>query len=143
GSSNLTFYPSTATPVAPVLAVVGTPGVITYGYKLVFNTPTGTSVASTEATIATGNAVLDGTNYVTVTVPACTTPNMTVDIWLTTTDPASNVPDLGYLTNVACGTTYNHQGQDGADDGRSPPTSDTTLGVYDAGGFATHTGLNI
>lgn len=128
-SSDFVFYPSTTAPTAPVLAVVGTPDVITYGYELAFRTPTGTSAASVEATIATGNPILDGTNYVTVTAPACTSsPNTTVDVWLTTTDGGSNVPTTGYLANIACGATYNHQGQDG--NGSTPPSVDTTPGLY-------------
>ncbi len=115
GSADLVFYPSTSTPTAPVLATIGATGVITYGYELVFRTP----------------------NYVTVTVPACpNSPNTTVDIYLTTTSGGSNVPDTGFLADsagTACGTTYNHQGQDG--DSASAPSSDSTPGIYSAAPF--------
>ncbi len=140
GSADFVFYPGQS-PSVPVLAIVGTPGSITYGYKVVFRTPIGTSAASVEATIATGNAILDGTNYVSVTVPTCTVANTTVDVYLTTTDPGSNTPDTGFLTNILCGSTYLDQGDDG--NGNPPPVADSAKGVLLSGAFVGLTGLSL
>jgi hypothetical protein len=46
----------------PTVAVVGTPGSTTYGYKVVAVTADGDTVPSTERQVTTGNATLDGTN---------------------------------------------------------------------------------
>lgn len=126
GSPSLTWVDSTATPTAPVLAGVGTAGATTLGYKVAFRTTTGSSAASSETLIPTANAVLDGTNYVTITTPANTDPNVTVDIYLTTA--GGNVPTPGWIANVACGATYNHQGQDG--DGNDAPGADISIGLF-------------
>lgn len=51
------------TPGSPLVSPQGTPGAVTYGYKIVSYNDTGDSAASQEKTVATGNATLDGTNF--------------------------------------------------------------------------------
>jgi hypothetical protein len=59
------------TPSTPTLFVGGiTPGTTTYGYKVTALDGTGETLASVEATISTGNAVLDTTNYIRVFLPS-------------------------------------------------------------------------
>ena len=49
---------------APVLTIVGTPGVTTYKYKIVATLDSGETLVSAEATTTTGNGTLNATNYV-------------------------------------------------------------------------------
>src|SRR5207253_2955801 len=63
GSSNLLFNPTAlATPTAPTVSVVGTPGTSTYGYRVDACNAYGCTPGSTEADVTTGNATLDSTN---------------------------------------------------------------------------------
>src|ERR1043166_5145141 len=129
GSVNLTYAELSAS--APTVGQVGAPGANSYGYEAVLRSPLGTTAGSSETSIATGNATLDGTNYNTVTVQACTGSGISVDVWLTSTDTGLT---LGFLANVACGATFNHQGQNGQPDpitgNTTPPTTDTGSGSY-------------
>lgn len=128
--ASLQFIPSTSTPSAPSLATAGTAGVVTYGYRAACHTTTGKSALSAESTIATGHAVLDGTNYIVVTAPTCSTPNATVDIFITTI--GGNINNAGWIGNTSSGGTFNHQGKDGdGTDYTSDP--DTSLGSYISG----------
>lgn len=114
-------------PGAPTVTVHGTTGSTTYGYKIAFRLPNGNTASSTERTITNGNATLDGTNYNIVTAPACTKAGETADIYLTTA--GGNAPDAGFLANVACGASFNHQGQDG-DYSQLAPSTDSSTGAY-------------
>ena len=49
---------------APVLTIVGAPGVTTYKYKIVATLDSGETLVSAEATTTTGNGTLDATHYV-------------------------------------------------------------------------------
>ena len=55
------------TPTAPTLTTTGTAGSTTYGYKITALDGTGETLASTETTIATGNATLTSTNKINIT----------------------------------------------------------------------------
>ncbi|MDB5181881.1 MAG: exported protein of unknown function, partial [Candidatus Saccharibacteria bacterium] len=55
------------TPTAPTLATAGTAGTTTYGYKVSALDGLGETLASTETTIATGNATLTATNRIAIT----------------------------------------------------------------------------
>lgn len=130
GESASFFYPRNVAPAAPVIANVGATGTTHYIYTITLRTPLGTSVAS-EAQTVTGNAVLDGTNYNTVTVPASSIPGASFDIYGIA---AGNVTTSGFITNVAPGATYNHQGAEG--NGIGAPIVDTSDGFY-SGSIAT------
>ena len=59
---------SLANPAAPTITQVGAPGSATYSYKLIcFDYSGAASAASAAASIATGNEVLDATNYNSIT----------------------------------------------------------------------------
>jgi hypothetical protein len=55
-----------STPTAPTLTTSGTAGSTTYGYKVTALDGTGETLASSETTIATGNATLTGTNRINI-----------------------------------------------------------------------------
>jgi hypothetical protein len=63
---------SLATPATPVITNGGTPGVVTYGYKVTALLADGTTstAASVEGTTTTGNATLSATNYNIITITA-------------------------------------------------------------------------
>jgi hypothetical protein len=65
---------SLATPSTPVITNGGTPGVVTYGYKITALLADGTTstAASIEGTTTTGNATLNVTNYNIITITAVT-----------------------------------------------------------------------
>lgn len=125
-----------AAPGAPTVGTHGAAGSTTYGYKIAYHFPNGTTAAGSEALVTTGNAVLSATNYNTIAVPSCSGAGQTVDVYLTT--GGGNTPDAGFLANVACGSTYNHQGADG-DYSQIAPTANTTAGAYSTYNFGTIT----
>lgn len=57
-------------PVVPVITTGGTPGAVTYGYKIVAisDSEDQHTIASPEGTITTGNAILSATNYNVITI---------------------------------------------------------------------------
>ena len=55
------------TPAAPTITNQGTPGVITWSYKITALSVVGETLPSPVGTTLTGNATLDGTNYNTIT----------------------------------------------------------------------------
>lgn len=61
-----------ATPAAPTVTVVGTAGAVTYSYRIAARSLSGTTLASTAGTTATGNASLTSANYNRVTWTAVT-----------------------------------------------------------------------
>jgi hypothetical protein len=127
-ATKLQYIASTAAPAAPTVTTQGAAGTTHYGYKVAFHFPIGDSAASTEFLLTTGNAVLDETNYNVIAAPACSGTNESVDIFIST--GAGNTPNTGWIANVACGASYNHQGKDG---NQIPIiASDTTPGVYNA-----------
>ena len=126
-----------ATPAAPTITTVGTAGSTSYFYKIVYHTTFGI-VTSSEGSIATGNATLNGTNYNLVkwTVVAGTT---TVDIWRGTSSGNENI-QVATGQPVGNGTTgVNDQG--GGNAGSIPTTNTTgechfidTAGLYEYDG---------
>jgi hypothetical protein len=64
GGASLTALPAVA---QPGVVKVGTAGTTTWGYKVTALDGLGETAGSTEKTIANGNAVLDGTNFNTIT----------------------------------------------------------------------------
>jgi hypothetical protein len=108
GNSNLAFYPSAlSTPAAPTVTVVGTAGTSTYGYRVAACTPVGCTPTSTEATVATGNAVLDGTNYNHI-VTAAISGSTSCQVWLTT--DTSNFNEGALVASGNCGDAFDDQG---------------------------------
>jgi hypothetical protein len=61
-----------ATPSAPTVTPVGTPGTTTYSYRITATDTDGQTLASTAGTTTTGNAVLSATNYNHITWTAVT-----------------------------------------------------------------------
>jgi hypothetical protein len=125
-TNNFSYTSSTAAPSAPTVTTHGTPGSTHYGYEVVFRLPTGASAASPEALLTTGNATLSSSNYNIITPPACpSVPNVSVDIYASTPGPGGYE---GLLANIPCGTSYDDQNDNG--EGRPPPTSDTSNGLF-------------
>jgi hypothetical protein len=88
--ANFEFLPdSIGTPTAPTVTHGGTPGLVTYAYKISWITPVGNGPESSATSTSTGNATLSGTNFNIVTPPACPA-NATGFIVDRTTDPNSN-----------------------------------------------------
>lgn len=126
-----------ARPAAPSLSTAGTAGTTSYSYVVVAKDTAGDiSQASPAATIATGNATLNGTNYNVVTITAVTGAT-SYDIYRTASggSPAT----LGKIGNTTT-TTFNDTGLAG--DGTTAPSTATlaankfTLTVYNGYGNA-------
>jgi hypothetical protein len=127
GDSHFEYIATTAAPnTGPGVATHGAAGSTTYAYCATYHLPTGDSTCSATTMITTGNATLDATNYNVITAPACSDSNTTVDLFVTTA--GGNISITGWIANVACGATYNHQGQNG-DVNSGPPNSDRSPGV--------------
>lgn len=112
-----------STPASPALSTIGTPGVSTYGYEVVARNLVGATVGSVEATIATGNATLNGTNKIQI-VTVAVTGSTSCEVWKTT-DPNFN---LGLVASGACGATFLDTGAALVYSG--PPNLNTTKGIY-------------
>jgi hypothetical protein len=126
--ANLYYVTSTTAPAAPVVTRVNCSNTsTTYGYKTAFNFFGRDSAASAETTVAC-NATLTSMTFPIITAPACTNSFETVDVFLST--GAGNVPDAGWIANVACGATFSHQGNDGDPNGGGVPSVDLTKGQY-------------
>jgi hypothetical protein len=61
--AKITGSTALATPAAPTVVTVGAAGTTTYNYKVVARAGNGRTLASAATAIATGNAVLDNTNF--------------------------------------------------------------------------------
>lgn len=107
-------------PAAPALSTTGTAGTTSYSYVVVAkNTGGDISAASAVATIATGNATLNGTNYNVLTITAVAGAT-SYDIYRTASGGTPST--TGKVGNTAT-TTFNDTGLAG--DGTTAPTSPT------------------
>lgn len=70
--STITIYTALTTPVGLALTTSGTAGTTTYSYRVSAFNATGESLACTNVTISTGNAILDATNYINLAWTATT-----------------------------------------------------------------------
>jgi hypothetical protein len=121
--TTITTYTALTTPVGLALTTAGSAGTTTYSYRIsAFNT-VGETLACTSVQITTGNAVLDGTNYINVA-------------W-TATAGASGYNIFGrkatglgetYMTTVYT-NAYKDQGQDTPSLSILPPEGNSTTGV--------------
>lgn len=125
-SNNLLYYDAAIPQAAqPTLATVGSAGSTSYSYVVVPMGNLGYGLPSTYKTIATGNATLDGTNYITVAT-AAVTGSTSCDIYRGLNNFLTS--GLMYIiAHVSCGATYSDQGSYGT------PTNDSQpLAQYDA-----------
>lgn len=116
-ATNFCFQTAVPAPVAPIVVVTGGSGT-SYAYKQQFVFPWGRSAPSVATTVSAA-AMLDGSNYNTITAAACTGVGETVDIFLTT--PAGQ----GWIANVACSGSY--QDMSGMGYGE-PQTTNASIG---------------
>lgn len=127
-----------ATPSAPTVTTHGTPGTTTYGYVVAFRSIVGSTDASAEGSVATGNATLSATNYNIVTPPTCSAGAVSVDVWRNSTDGGVYVPVR--VGNVTCGGSINDTGAAPADvsgiDFAAPPTVNRSGGLGIATNFS-------
>lgn len=123
--SNLCYIISTTAPAAPAVSVVNCSASTTaYSYSVAFHYPMGDSATSADTSIMCG-ATLSAMNYPVITAPTCTNGIESVDIFLSA---SAGIPaDTGPIQRVACGATYNHQGQTGSG---LVPSTDHTPGQY-------------
>ncbi len=112
-----------ATPAAPVVTVLGTPGMTTWGYTIAALSVVGSTIGSTETQVATGAAVLNGTdkNSIATSVVSGST---SCNVYRST----GTAP--GWIGNIACGATLVDTGLTSAGLGATIPVSDTTSGHY-------------
>ena len=113
------------TPAQPTVARVGTAGTTTYGYRVTALDGTGETLPSTERTITNANAVLNGTNYNTITwasVPGA------VQYKVYRTTSAGTPASTGLIGTITGGTTlsFNDTGIAGT---TVAPTNNSTGGA--------------
>lgn len=128
-----------ATPGAPAITDVGTPGNTTRAYKVVAKCGSGVTAASAAGQTTTGNATLSSTNYQTITwtrVAGATG----YDIYRTTANgsPATT----GKIGSVTGGGTLTFNDTGLAGDSTTPPTANTTGAITHGGVIAAATTLN-
>jgi hypothetical protein len=124
--STITTYSALTTPVGLALATAGTAGTTTYSYRISAFNNTGETLACAAVTIATGNALLDATNYIKLSWTAVTGA-VGYNVW------GRKSTGLGetYLATVyAAGTdAYLDKGQDDPSTAILPPEANTTTGI--------------
>ncbi len=120
-SGNFNYAKNPLAASTPVVTNIGAAGAVTYGYKIVARNVQGASLPGSEGITATGNVVLDGTNYNELDWDAVTGA-ASYDIYLTTA--GGNTPTPGFLANTT-DISYLHQGMNGSG---SPPVTDSTQG---------------
>lgn len=113
---------ATAAPSAPVVTPVTT-GAVTYGYQTTFRLATGESAPSIATVITNGNASPDNN----VTLPSCSIPGMTVNVYLTA--DGGNSPGRLNAAPQTCGTVYNDTSASPVGAPQLPPLMDTTMGL--------------
>jgi len=121
--TSITVYTALTTPVGLALATAGTAGTTTYSYRISAFNAVGETLACASVAIATGNAILDTTNFINVT-------------W-TATAGATGYNIFGRkatgLGETYMGTVYTNAYADKGGDEPSlsllPPEANTTTGV--------------
>lgn len=121
--STITTYSALTTPVGLALATAGTAGTTTYSYRISAFNATGETLACTSVAIATGNAILDATNYINVSWTA-TAGATGYNVW------GNKATGLGetYLATVYT-NAYSDKGQDSPSTAILPPEANTTAGI--------------
>lgn len=124
--STITTYTALTTPTGLALSTAGTAGTTTYSYRVSAFNATGETLACTNVTIATGNAILDATNYVKLSWTAVSGATG-YNVW------GNKTTGLGetYLATVyaAGADAYKDQGQDYPSTSILPPEANTTAGI--------------
>lgn len=121
--------PALMQPNPPTVQQGGAIGSTTYGYKIVAKNAVGSSVASLEGLISTGNATLDANNFNHITWDEASVQNATgVDVYRTTggTAPPKRI---GTITDVSI-RFFQDTGMAGT--AAVPPTVDTSAGTVGA-----------
>lgn len=124
--TTITTYTALTTPVGLALATAGTAGTTTYSYRVSAFNATGETLACTSVAIATGNAILDATNYIKLSWTAVT--NATgYNVW---GNRATGLGETYLATVYAAGTdAYMDKGQDSPSTAILPPEANTTAGI--------------
>lgn len=118
-------------PGQPSVARVGASGTTTYGYRVTALDGTGETLPSTERTITNANAVLDGTNYNTITwveIPGA----VQYKVYRTTSNGTPATTGLIGTLNGGTSITLNDTGLAA---GAAVPGANTTGGASFAGGI--------
>lgn len=124
--STITSYTALTTPVGLALATAGTAGTTTYSYRVSAFNATGETLACTNVTIATGNAILDATNYIKLSWTAVTNA-VGYNVW---GNKSTGLGETYLATVYAAGTdAYLDKGQDSPSTSILPPEANTTAGV--------------
>lgn len=110
GTSLLDNNTALTAPTSPALAKTGSGTGTTWGYQIVARNLIGGSDLSVEATIS-GNATLDGSHFIGITVPACQSGSIFFDIYRSTAaGTPGSVGQISPLAGVACSGTLNDTG---------------------------------
>jgi hypothetical protein len=124
--STITTYTALTTPVGLALATAGSAGTTSYSYRVSAFNATGETLACTNVTITTGNAILDATNYIKVSWTAVSGATG-YNVW------GNKTTGLGetYMATVYTAGTdaYLDKGQDLPSTAILPPEANTTAGI--------------
>lgn len=124
--STITTYSALTTPTGLSLATAGAAGSTTYSYRVSAFNATGETLACTSVAIATGNAILDATNYINVTFTAVSGATG-YNIW---GNKATGLGETYLATVYAAGSNaYADKGQDSPSTAILPPEANTTAGI--------------
>ncbi len=119
-----------ATPAAPSInqTAAGTPGATAYEYQVVAYNDVGLTLASATGSTATGNAVLDNTNWNNIVTAAVTGSTFCVVNRITSGGTPSSIGNIG--GQIACGSTLQDKGLVGDGFPSGYWLSNTTDGLY-------------
>lgn len=124
GTTDLKVYTSPlATPAAPVVTAVGTPGTTEWDYKLVCINSVGETLASAEGAVLNGNDNLDGTNKNSIATIAGGTGCASYDVYRTGT--GSSPSTFGLIGNVTAGSSLVDSGLPAVGYSSAPPINTT------------------
>ncbi len=126
--ANFTALP---VPSAPSLTKVGAGTGTTWGYKRVCGMIGGAPLAlgsdSSAAATISGNATLDGTHSITITIPTLTAPETSCDVYRTTAGGTPNT--TGLIGNAASGMTLSDTGLPIIQPFSYEPSADYSTGI--------------
>lgn len=124
--STITTYTALTTPVGLALVTAGSAGTTTYSYRVSAFNATGETLACTNVTIGTGNAILDATNYIKLSWTAVSGA-VGYNVY---GNKATGLRETYMATVYAAGTdAYLDKGQDPPSTVILPPLANSTGGI--------------
>jgi len=124
--STITTFTALTTPVGLSLLTAGSAGTTTYSYRVSAFNATGETLACTNVTITTGNAILDATNFIKLTWTAVTGATG-YNVW---GNKSTGLGETYLATVYVAGTdAYMDKGQDSPSTAILPPEVNTTAGI--------------